>query len=463
MIQGENLQIEKYGKDAVVTSPAAVFSFQVEDINPREDSFTPRQDSMYLESHSFQFGENLELLPYGNRNDIPQLLRDVVYSNPNIPGVFEKKQGLLWGKGPLLYKEDFVDTSKGRQRVRLWDENKEIQEWLDSWDYIDYLLTAITDFNFIQGSFTKFKRENGINNKGRKFIHSLEQMNPAKTRLARNINSSKATHAIFTDYFQNGSQLDYQTYNLFDHNDAFAHPNAVMYSRTKTFACDHYAIPTIYGALEWIRRSTAIPLILKALSKNSVNAKYHVTSPAKFWDDKRKELTTKAEAQGVDYNENDLIAYERELFRTIMETLSSDENVGKIWHTKNVLIVDGVNLLEQGWSIKPIDQNIKDFVETQIKIGNKADSAVSAALGIHKSLAGISGEGHADSGSEQLYAYLMYKLIGVDIPEYVVTKAINAAIKANFPKTDLKLGFYHEEAQRQEDQSSKDRVKNNVA
>jgi hypothetical protein len=36
-------------------------------------------------------------------------------------------------------------------------------------------------------------------------------------------------------------------------------------------------------------------------------------------------------------------------------------------------------LIEQGWTIKPIDQNIKDFVETQIKIADKADSAVFAA------------------------------------------------------------------------------------
>src|SRR5690606_17321391 len=152
--------------------------------------------------------------------------------------------------------------------------------------------------------------------------------------------------------------------------------------------------------------------------------------------------------------------YERELFRSIIDTLSDDQNVGKIWHTKDIVISDGMTLKDMGWTITAIDQNIKDFVDTQIKIGNKADSAVSTALGIHKALAGMSGEGKADSGSEQLYAYLMYKLIGVDIPEYIVMKAINAAIKANFPGTELRLGFYHEEAQKQEDQTSGDRLKN---
>jgi hypothetical protein len=149
--------------------------------------------------------------------------------------------------------------------------------------------------------------------------------------------------------------------------------------------------------------------------------------------------------------------FEIELFRKINKTLSSP---GRIWHTVD-LVIDGMNLTTVGWTIKPIDQNIKDFVETKIKIADKADSAVSAALGIHKALGGITANGKADSGSEQLYAYLMFKLIGVDIPEYIIFKALNAAIKANFPNENVKIGFLHGEAQRQQDQTSQDRIKNN--
>ncbi|PIE50755.1 MAG: hypothetical protein CSA38_01965 [Flavobacteriales bacterium] len=455
-MENNEVNIERYGKDAVVSSPCAVFSYQVE--NPRE--LSPRDGNQFSWNNQHFVSEDIELLPYGRRNDMPQLLRDVVYSNPNIPGVFEKKQGLLWGKGPALYQEEYVEQKDGTtRRVRKWQENKEIQAWLDSWDYCDYLLNVITDFNFMQGSFTKFIRQKG-SLIGKNKFHSLEHLNPAWSRLGRKLNAEKPTHCIFSNWWMKNGSDSYKKYPLYDSKNPFGKANAVMYSRTLTFATDFYAIPTIFGSLEWIRRSTAIPLILRALSKHSINAKYHVTSPSKFWEDKKEELERKAEAENRDYDDRELQLYEKKLFRSITKTLASDENVGKIWHTKDIMIVDGMNLISQGWTIKPIDQNIKDFVETQIKIGNKADSAVSAALGIHKSLAGISGEGKADSGSEQLYAYLMYKLIGVDIPEYIVTKAINEAIKHNF-NTDLKLGFYHGEAQRQQDQTSKDRIKNN--
>ncbi len=462
----KDLIIERFGKsrDAVITSPAAVISFQVEDVgfDPRTDGRGSSIQKPFEWTNSQMMFGDLEILPYGDHNNMPQLLRDVVYNNPNIPGVFEKKQGLLWGQGPGLYKENFVKTSDGKTiRTREWQENKKIQDWLDSWDYIDYLLDAITDFNFIQGSFTRFVRTNGTKI-GQKAFHSLENMGAHYMRLAREFGQRKATHAIHSDYWFSYNPVDYKVYPLFDAADPFGESNQVMYSRTRTFATDHYSIPTIFGALEWIRRSTAIPLILKALSKNSMAAKYHVTSPAKFWDKVEEQLIAKAQEENRDYSEADMKAYEKKLFKTIVDTLSDEGNTGKIWHTKNFISQDGVSLIEQGWTIKPIDQNIKDFVETQIKIADKADSAVSAAVGIHKALGGITDSGKSDSGSEQLYAYLMFKLIGVDIPEYVVCKALNAAIRAMFLDEGLKIGFYHEEAQRMQDQTSKDRVKNSA-
>ena len=157
---------------------------------------------------------------------------------------------------------------------------------------------------------------------------------------------------------------------------------------------------------------------------------------------KKEEIEKDCLAKGIDYDDSMLQDYEKLLFQTIVKTLTSDENVGKIWHTKNMMVADGMNLMEQGWTITAIDQNIKDFIDTQIKVGNKADASVVSSLNIHKSLAGISGEGKSDSGSEQLYAYLMYKLIGVNIPEYVVMKPLNALLRANFPNSKLKMGEF---------------------
>lgn len=451
----EEITIEKRKGGAIVSTPSTVFSYSTEDL-PREMSHD-REGSV----ESFQWGfspvviGDVQIIPYGARNSMPQLLRDTIFNNPNIPGIMEKKIQFLWGQGPNLYKDVLVDGKPARE----WTHDADVQEWLDSWDYLKYLHKIDVDVAFMQGAFTEVVNARS-GRLGKNRIHSLEHRNPLWTRLGREQDAAAATHVFASDSMLAFSPVGYEVYPLFDPREPFKAGRSIHYARQYSFATDYYAIPTIFGALQWIRRSTAIPIILEALSKFSMNAKYHVSSPAAFWDKKRDEMMADCQAKGIDYDEAMLVDYERELFQSIIKTLSGEGNAGKIWHTKNIYSPDGSNLTELGWKIEPIDQNIKEFVETQIMIADKSDAAVSSAIGIHKSLAGISGEGKSDSGSEQLYAYLMYKLTGTRIPEMIVMEAINYALSINFPEKKLKLGFFHEEAQRQEDQTKSDRPKN---
>lgn len=450
----EELTIEKKGTAGIVSTPSTCFSFSIED--PGFDPHNMQSSEYFGWGQYMQIIDGVELLPYGINNNIPQVLRETVYNNPNIPGIMEKKQQLLWGQGPHLYKDTLIDGKPGRE----WTYDADVQNWLDSFDYKNYLLKVIVDNSFMQGAFHEVINAKsgrvGVNR-----IHSLDHVNPLWSRLGRVKSTAPATHAFISNSQLAFTPTGYELYPLFDPKDPFKKGRSIYYGRQYSFATDYYAVPTIYGALEWIRRSTAIPMILKSLSRFSMNAKYHVTSPAAFWDKKREELQTDCVAKGIDYSETMLDDYEKLLFKSIIETLSGEGNAGKIWHTKDIYAPDGQNLTTLGWKISAIEQNIKEFVETQISIANKSDSAVSSAVGIHKALAGITQQGAADSGSEQLYAYLMYKLTGVRIPEMVVTDMLNYALRINFPEKKLKIGMFHEEAQRQQDTTSQDRIKNN--
>lgn len=446
----EKLVIEREKEGAIVSTPSTCFTYAVEDYNPREDEL-----DYFSWYHTMGLNNGVYLLPYGQRNNIPQLLRDTIYGNAAAPQIMEKNQQLLWGQGPNLYKDIMVDGKPGRE----WVMDEMVNQWLESFNYKEYLLKSIVDHSFMRGSFSMI-----INAKsgrvGKNRIHSLEHINPLWARLGKENEAGNATHAFVSDSWMSHSPQGYKLYQLFDKIDPFKNGRSVHYAKQYTFATDYYAIPPLYGALEWIRRDSAIPLILKALSKFSMNAKYHVTSPAPFWDKKREEIQADCEAKNIDYSETMLEDYERDLFRSIINTLSGETNTGKIWHTKDIYSPDGMNLTSLGWKIEPIDQNIKEFVDTQIAISNKAGAVVSSAVGVHKALAGTTEQGKSDSGSEQLYAYLMYKLTGVKIPEMIVCEMLNTALAINFPEKKYKIGFYHEEAQRQEDQSSSNRIKN---
>lgn len=445
----------------IVQSPDVAFTYKTDDKVRDFDKYKKDGDLSLDWNDTQNFIGDFIVYAYGNNNDLPSILKDIVQRNYIAPGLLRKKSQLLWGSGPSLYKEEFSEGMK----KRMWQEDAEIQSWLDSWDYIEYLLKLCEDYQYIQGGMTKFELKRG-SIMGNNFIKSLEHIQPDKGRLARrkSATSLKPTHVITNDWsFQSVNSItDYKAYSIFDFQNPFAKPNAILYSNLYSFCSDYYSVPEIYGSLEWLNRSTAVPLIFKAMSKNAINLKFHITSPQTYWDNKRDEIKNNCTIKGIDYKEEFLMAFQKEFLTKIGDVLAGDENSGKYLHTVNSLYVDGHNIMEYGWKIEVIDQKVKDFVTSQIEISQRADYALSAGIGINPALGGVSDSGKANGGSEQYYALINYLNTGVDIPEFIICKAINYAIKANWPNKNLKIGFHHNIPEKQENISPDSRMKNNA-
>lgn len=451
------MNIKFEGINAIVDTGDIAFTFESAE-NPREfDKYRIPHENLDWTNQEYQIG-NYRVFPYGSNNDLPKTIKDVVQNNSIAPGILKKKVQLLWGKGPQLYTEEIVDN----KLQRTWVQDTRVQNWLESWDYQDYLMKCIVDFTDIEGSFTKFHSSKGIR-VNKPSISKLEHISIEYARLGNLLSdlSYKPKVCIITDWnFKRIADVsDYDVYGLFDFRNPFKYRTSILYSNMYSFCSDYYTVPDLYGSLEWIRRSSAIPLILKALSKNSINLKYHVISPAKFWEKKASELK---EQHGEKYEEAMLIAYKKEYLRQVSKVLSGAENTGKFWHSIKYQTVEGHKIFEEGWEIKEIKQNIKDFVESQIKISDQANRMVAAGVGMHPALGGAGESGRSDSGSEQLYALKNYLLTGIDIPETIVMKPINYALKINFPDKNYRLGFYHLPPEREEDITASKRTKNQV-
>ncbi|MBW3519499.1 hypothetical protein [Flavobacterium sp. NKUCC04_CG] len=435
--------IEYVRDGAIITTEKTVFTY--------EERSLPNELSMPIIGSQQYFIGDYIVHPYGYNNDLPLEIRNVVQNNYLAPGLLSKKTQLLWGTGPQLY----TNIIREGKVYKEWVEDQEVSDWLDSFDAENYLLQSCIDFNYIEGIFSKIIQGKG-GRIGKNKIAGLEKINPNEARLATHKskgNFKKADSVIITNYkFSTlDSIVNYKRYPLFDFTKPFEHRFTVLYSNMYSFCTDYYTIPDLYGSLEWLRRSTAVPLIFKALSENSLNVKYHIISPHEFWIAKREELKNKCTSLGKNYKESMLEEYKEKLLNQISKVLSGDSNAGKFWHTTKSFTVEGTNLLEHGWEIKAIDQNIKDFVAAQIKISQRADHALSGGISLHSALGNVSESGKSDSGSEQIYALKNYLQTGVNIPEMIVTKAINYCIRANWPNKKLKLGFNHEIAQKEQD------------
>lgn len=394
------------------------------------------------------------VVPFGETNNLPVVLRDIIDENNLAEGIFKRQRGLLWGQGPFLYKTQFVEN----KLEKTWVEDKEITDWLKSWDYQNYLQHIMIDYFHSECTFTKIFRNRGVRIGQAPMIPKLEYVSVSRARLEWPDDRLNPKRVIVGD-FDDEIYTYLAAYPLFSEADPFASPVSVMFNNMASFARRFYGVPAYYGALNWIKKASQIPKVLQALTDNSLNIKWHIVSPASYWEQKKEMLMENCSLKGVPYTNQMLEDLKDEIFGKLAGVLAGETNVGKFFTSEKVMNEFGQM---ENWEIIPIDQKVKDFIDSQISVANKADSATTSGLGLHPALSNIMVDGKLASGSEQLYALKLYLATEIDIPEMIVTKAINAAIEANWPGKGLKLGFYHDIVKTEDSVTSSERVKNAV-
>lgn len=406
------------------------------------------------------FVRGKKIVPYGMNNDLPSVIRKMMDENSLAPGIIERQIGLLYGNGPALYR--YVYTREGSiKRVYVSDDH--IEDWLRSWDLRRFVEMAMIEYKHTKGIFVRHYRNKGARIGERAYIASLQVVPATDARLEwpdTADNRLEDVKTIYTGDFENNCmRTGITAYPVYDRRDPLRHRVSMSYHNTASFGRNFYPVPAFFGAFRWINRSSEIPEILDYLTENGITAAYHIQSPAGYWEDKTDKLREQFADKPESFIQQKLQQLKDELFESISAALAGKKNVGKFIETVS-FYDDDRNICE--WKIEPVKQEIKDFIEAQIKVAEKADSATTSSMGLHPSLTNLIVGGKLASGSELLYALKAHMLSDVNIPEEIVFEAVNMAIAVNFPDTDLRIGFYRDILRSEDSTPSSERIKNNV-
>lgn len=404
-----------------------------------------------------QVVNGFRVVPYGSNNDLPSVIRNIMDQNHLAPGILERHHGLLYGTGPQLYN---VDLSSG-DVVRNYVEDKEISDWLKTWNYRRYVDMAIVEYKYLKGIFVRRYRNKGYRIGNKPFIAKLEVVPAIDCRLGWPENNGRRLEDIrqilVGDFENNTLRSGIVPYPVYDHLDPFRFPVSIGYHNTYSFARNFYSVPAYYGALKWIMRSSDIPDIIKYLSENGIITAFHIHTPAGYWEQKRQKLEERHESETAIQIDKRLDKLKDETFAKMTKVLAGKKNAGKFIETVDFYDDEGNH---NQWKIEPIDQKIKDFIASQLKISEMANSATTSGMGLHPSLSNIVVNGQLSSGSQVLYALKNYLTSETSIPEEVIFEPINQAIEANFPGKNLKMGFHHQIVMKEENVSPDNRVAN---
>ena len=395
------------------------------------------------------------IVPYGPNNEIPTFLRDVISENNLVPGILNRQLGLLWGQGPQLCQLGYIDG----KITQIWLEDAEVMSWLEGWDFRKYLRGCATDYLALGGFFDAKYLERGHRIGYPKRIAKLEHI-PAKNARLEWVDSHRIEDVqhIFEGDFENQClNTGIKSYPVYDRRDPGRYPVSASYNQLYSFSRDFYSIPQYWGALRWIIRGSEIPLIFKYVTDNGINLAYHVHSTESYWNYRREALRNLHPEWDEAKVENEIMDITVKLLDSMVNVLTGKENAGKLFHSIDTTDEQG-NV--QSWKVEAIDQKIKDFVDSQLKIGDASVSAITSGMGLHPSLSNIMVNGKLASGSELLYAFKLYLHTDLEIPTSIILEPVNQAIAFNFPEKNLKLGFYHQSIQSEESLSSSQRIKN---
>lgn len=394
------------------------------------------------------------IVSFGNANQMPSIIRGVMENNHLAPGVIQRQKGLLFGQGAFLYKYKFENG----KIVREWVEDKEISKWLESWNYNKFIEKAIVEVLTMNSYFNLNILQRGHRLGKSPKIASLEFVPTKSARLewcdSKNVDDVK--HIFVGDWENNCLGTGVTTYPVFNPMAVGKSPVSASYNYVSSFGRDFYAMPSYWGAIKWILRGSDIPEIFRYVTENSINVAYHIHSPEMYWETKKEQIEETNSDWPPAQVRTELDKVRDTILNDIARVLSGKKNAGKFFESIDFVDERGH---PQCWKIEPIDQKIKDFVESQIKIGEAAASAITSGMQLHPSLTNIMVNGKLASGSEMLYALKIYLNSDVRIPEMVVLNPINQAIAHNF-ETELRLGFYHDAILTEEQVNPDDRLKN---
>jgi len=415
---------------------------------PRSNTLFYGSDSSDPRNKTVEFAENLEYMeasqvenfihigdykiePNGLDNNFPmnfKKLLDRVYLSH---GLKRTMINLLLSGGVGLYKP----VKEGYRIIKDWQLDNQITDWLESFDFFgSYITEAATDMIYLENTWTMFSLNKGAR-VGNPKIAKLECLPVEKMRLEYPNAKGVRKNAFYSDW--NFNQMDLSLISkipIFDRNRPFARKNSVMFTKMPTFGSTSYGRPPEIGAIQMLKVLAILPNFHKAnLTEKgfkwivSVSSDYYkmIRERNKWQPTDKKFIEWKERYK--DKIDEFLSAPDGDKIQTrFMTEFATDRNTLKT--------VDTVKLTK-------LDDDTESISKVGMDLHDTFSAGVASAVSLNPQLANMHLKNHALSGSNLREAFDMHIAVATPTMRNLLLNAANVALKINYPKSGLKLGF----------------------
>lgn len=332
---------------------------------------------------------------WGADNDYPQRLINAVKSDP-IAALIQKKIAFHYGRGLMFYKKEVDD--KGNEKIIMVPDSEvpqNVKDFMDLNEWPTLQESIITDFEWWEMYHVQYiLRGNG----------EVAEVKWQRTKDVRPELRDPATGKIknyyLSGYWPNPPQNYYITVPAFER---LGNVSGIYKHGSVSVDKDYFNDPAWHGITRWLYIASKIPRWILANIDNSMNLKYHVEIPFKYFEDRcpMESYPTKPDREKAI---QDLI---NTTFQNMDKYLAGEANVHKAFYSFITLMEDGKPA--PGWKITVLDNKVQD--EAWLRAYGTAAIAMISGIGLSPSIAGSIlpnglGQGSGSDLREQFNFYI---------------------------------------------------------
>lgn len=364
---------------------------------------------------------------WGKDNNYPQRLINAVKSDP-IAGMLEKKIAFHYGRGLMFYKR-VVNNGK-EDMLPLTDEEvpKEVLEFMELNDWRNFMHGIVSDYEWWHHYYVQY-----ITNNAGKIIEIKWQ----RTKDVRPEHRDKLTGKI-NNYYLSGNwpepkEGEYALVPAFDKRTARS--SGLLKHGGISIDKDYFTDPAWHSITRWLYIASKIPRWILANIDNSMNIKYHVEIPWKYFLDRcpiENYKTEKEQKEAI----NTLV---EETFKKMDDYLAGEKNVHKAFYSFINIMEDGK--AAPGWKINVLDNKVQD--EAWLRAYGTAAIAMISGVGLSPSIAGSilpNGLG-SGSGSDLREQFNFYIQVMTVLPRETTLEPFYLIKRVNQWPAWLHLGY----------------------
>lgn len=424
------MRIQKSGNVAILPQSMTIFEKKsMESVNPRDaakDRIAGR--NIYVEQPMYRdwfYAGTDMIVPDGPDNLFPYHWKRLIENDSIMPGMLRQRIDLLLAGNTGIFVQEIDEVSKKIINRPVLDNA--ISDWLDSFDFADYLVEMATDFIYIERICSHIIPNNYGRLSGYANLAKIAQI---KRIPIEDVRMGYRKDYDVTEYFiSDWQQLREPAYKIPAYNKdlPFANPS-IFYSKMPSFCSKHYGRPSTIGVANYLNLKL---LILNNTEDMIVNApfRYHIESPLEYWRQIKEQNH---------WDQKQLDAFEDQLLSEMDAFLKANDgrNAMKRFHSKYAISEYGKERLD--WKITPIEDDSSKRIDGNFKAFENINEAIIASSSLDPALSNIQITGKLSSGLDKLIAFNVHQLVNTPQPRRKILAAVNEAIKLNFWKGDYR-------------------------